>query len=124
MTTTFTVDGIDAFVDADESDIPVLQPGADVSLTFVTRPENDDHVSRYEQIRDIGASAPAEPIVNVSSVTSRPAFVERTRPAAPRSEVVVKVENDGTSPRTFGAIVRATATGRGTSATTAQYRGA
>jgi hypothetical protein len=95
MTTTWTIDGVDAELAGGESDIPVLRPGADASLTFIFRPEKAGHVARYQQVRNIGASAPENPIVGVSKVTSRPYFVERTRVAAPRDEVVVKVTNDG-----------------------------
>jgi len=101
MTTTFTVDGVDAELAGGESDIPVLRPGAEVSLTFLFRPEKAGHVARYQQVRNIGASAPENPIVGVSKVTSRPYFVERTRPNAPRDEVVVKVTNDGTVAKDF-----------------------
>ena len=105
MTTTWTVDGVEAELAGEESDIPVLQPGAEVSLTFIFRPETAGHVARYQQVRNIGASAPDSPIVSVSSVTSRPVFVERTRANAPRSEVAVKFTNDGTVAGDFWGYV-------------------
>jgi hypothetical protein len=88
--TTWTIDGVTA--DALVGTTPNIQPGEEISPTFVFLPSNQSTPfgARANSVRDIGASAPQDATVSVSPVTDKPSFVESVRPGAPRSEVVVE----------------------------------